>query len=506
MKKLLFILVFFSFTPFAFADPIVLYESYETGGVIEEDYTSGHNLIGTFTPETDLLFDVVGGVHLGLQLQVDVCVGGFTFAVASTTNATESSFIYAGSHVYPSSDQEFFDITNIGNGSPVWMIAGHTYGIYALSNCTFANVVHIVADSSNLIYYGYLSWDGEYFDTFLDIAGRTRIISVTPANASTTASSTPFTVGTSIYVDDDDFEDGMRVRQKITQTNKPATVASIVFPVLGIPLPSFIQALFTDEGLEYEITHDESSNFSTTTSIVTTGLHTLYTYIEKPRLLSSLFGYSEVVKSKTYFIVGTTTLSDNILLGIGENLGDLVNSGESYVDQLAHCNPLSSFDMGICIRGLFFLSDGAGSELLDGLREDILTKFPLGYVTRLISIIGSTATSSIPTASFEVKGSSAFSGVYYVDIASELQQADDLMDSFTSADGYIVTSEPLGFWDIVMPWLTLLGYLGLLSLILRDILGLSFHQGTGQIGRHTGGVTNDEYKYKEKLYNMSKRK
>jgi len=498
----------------ALAEQVVLYESYEDGGAITIDNSNPNDwyLIGSFQVPYPLLFNSLADVFIGANLTADSGTCNVQAYIASSTdpivygsmgelwNSTLFTFSTAGG----------FQTESYNSGGDNWLVAGWDYGIYVRDTCT--EIFTVEADTNDLIYYGYLSWDGDYGEQFGEISGETRIISVEPEDMEVVASTTDFTVGGEIYVSAEDFVDDLRFRQKISKTQSPlnyVTFGRVTFPILNVRFIPWITEFF-DDGVSYEITGSGTTSYSTTTDISTEGLYTLTTYIETPRTLSSVFGYTVLVEGKTHFVVGTTTKADRLILGIGEALDDMENGTTTFSQMMESCNPLSGFNMTECAKGLFYLPEGSAEELYGDTHDQVLTRFPVGYATRLVDLFNSEATSTIPVLSFTIQNEGilqSFAGDYSFDFATYISDASDILnDDLSTNAGIVETDEDQNLWDVIMPWLTILGYLGLVIKIIQEVMGLDFRRGSGQIGRTTGGVTDDEYRYKETLYRLSQRK
>lgn len=476
MYKKYAIVGFLLFLPLSVGAQTVLYESYENGGEINVGEPSVRSFIGTFVLDTPTFFDNLSSTYVGIEWKNETAfchaTGNFKVAIASSTaNYISGPTLWETDQIFHAGTNYQFDtITNSSGSGGVWLMAGYTYGIHAITNCGSPFINTVVSDPSNLIYYGFLSWDGNYEETFLDISGRTRIVSVDPTSFEVVSSSTPFTVGAEIYVNESDFEDGMILRQKITQTNKPFTIASFVFPVLGIPLPSFVQALFTDQGLTYDIEAFGSSSYSTTTDVITSGLHTLTTEILQPRPLSSIFGYGTVVMTTTYFVVGSTTISDQIFLGLADLAVTLNDTATSTFAQLTDsCNPLSGFSIVNCITALLWPSSGQIESAMAELEQKVLVKAPLGYVTRFVAILNDTATSSLPAIAYEFGASSPLSGAEMTFDFQEIMDESSVILNTTLVSDRV---DPKTVMELFMPLWQVLVYAFLFFMIIKDVSGL----------------------------------
>lgn len=99
------------------------------------------------------------------------------------------------------------------------------------------------------------------------------------------------------------------------------------------------------------------------------------------------------------FIVGTPTFIGNLTQN-GFNIlnGTLASStATSSVVLVSHCNPLGTFDMIDCLSGLFIPDASQIQATIVGAQQGILTRMPWGYITRFVTIVGGTGTTTLST-------------------------------------------------------------------------------------------------------------
>lgn len=460
--------------PLVFADTTVLYESYESGGVIQTNPGSGSAvLIGTFEVDTYTLFDEVSGVYAGFRFS-DPNAGSWgcgncrQIAVASSTSQYISSgFIWTDNGFDASSASYVWkETTNSGPGEgPVWLVPGHTYGIYFYQNGG-ASPISITADSNNLIYYGYFSWDGNYASEFNENASLTRVISVDPTHNETVATSTNFVLFVEGYVNEIDFTEDVYLRIKyIRNQDLQAQVANTEVLWTTIDIPLLNSGAFAT---------------STTVNIQETGTYTYVAEIKTSSLvntvlswfgLSNLYDPGLLAENRTSFIVVEPTLLDVYINQVASTTEDILFNSTSTASQLVdNCNPFSGFDVFECIKGLFIPNQTQISTLMTSSRDLILTKAPLGYLTRAITLLSDTATSSLPQISYTFGPQSPLAGQELAfDFNSVLSGASVILNDTLVSDN----AEPESAMDIFMPFWTLLCYLGLVFMIVHDVVGIN---------------------------------
>lgn len=104
-------------------------------------------------------------------------------------------------------------------------------------------------------------------------------------------------------------------------------------------------------------------------------------------------------KLSKQFIVGEPTFIGNL----SQNSFNILNgvyastTATSSVALVARCNPLGSFDMTMCLAGLFVPDSQQIHATLEGARDGILIRAPWGYITRFVHIVSATTTESLPS-------------------------------------------------------------------------------------------------------------
>jgi len=484
LKKLSTVLFFFIIGVFASAVSAprvsaytVLYQSYEVGGEIENTQANDNMvLIGSFMVDTPLLFDALADVHVGLSLKKDggaVSSNNVQVYIASSTDSVASSsdrLWDSEPQTLPNDDTfHFYDLEVSPSPAPAhWLIPGHSYGVYIYTGNANGDQIFAQSDPLNLVYYGYLSWDGNYGPDFEAQAGLTRIVAVDPETTdpiTVVSSSTPVTISSSVYVNEADYVEGMTVKQTIFIKNPKAgsLIAGGVITAVEQTLGTLV--------FEYPIEHALSSDFSTTTIFSTIGLRTMKTELLKPQFsFWSIFGLNPstfaVVTRWDSFLVATSTLGDILnanLIGAVDELGVATKT----VTSLQSCNPLGSFSLADCVVGLFIPSAEDFVNLFAALQDEFLTRMPIGYVTRTVTILTNNATSTLPSLVLHLPAGSPLSGTSTIfSVDESLTGATNLLTSeYTSDSGS-------NLWDIITPLFKVLIYLILFFIIINDVTGI----------------------------------
>jgi len=462
------------YAPRVYADTTTLYESYDTGGEIDVWDDSGFRNVGNFTVEgPSVVLDDTASIGFRFKNSSAFChaTDHFSLYVSSSTELydDQSSLWQSDSVHNTSSDFEWHSVH--ATGQSVVLQSGATYGIYASVNCGMSggsDQIVIDTDPSNLIYYGYLSANGDFGPQFEINTGQTRIIQVVPHTTdplTIVSSSTPVTISASVYVNEADYVEGMKVRQTIFIKNPKA--GSLI---AGGAITAVDQTLGTLV-FEYPIENALSSDFSTTTTFSTIGLRTMKTELLKPQFnFFSIFGVnpntSAVLTRFDEFLVATTTLGDVLNSNLINSI-DQLGIATSTVQSVSTCNLLSGFSLTDCLVALFIPSSEDFVNLFSALQDEFLTRIPVGYVTRTVVILSGHATSTLPSLVLHLPAGSPLAGtttIFAVDPA--ITTATGLLtDEYKSDSGS-------NLWDLITPLFTLLMYIILAMLILNEVTGI----------------------------------
>lgn len=297
----------------------------------------------------------------------------------------------------------------------------------------------------------------------------TRIISVTPDNGSTIATSTTATIGAFVFVNWGDYEslNDMFIRISFVRNEDLQT---------AVANKSLLYTTY-----EFPITHDLSTVVSTTTSLLRTGVYTMVTQIRSASLINSVLGWfglenlydpGLVREAVTTFTVVEPTTLDTFIADMASTTNAILNSGfgtglfENIGD---FCNPISGFDVLECLSALLLPNQAQMSVAVDTLNSMILTKAPLGYVTRVVTLFSETATSSLPVIDYTFGSGSPYEGESLgFDFGEIITESNDIIRNQLVSD----QDDPQNLWDIFMPVWNTLVYVFLLYLILDDVTGI----------------------------------
>jgi hypothetical protein len=172
------------------------------------------------------------------------------------------------------------------------------------------------------------------------------------------------------------------------------------------------------------------------------------------------------------FIVGSSTfignLSQNTFREVDSFFGTLPATSTSAL--AAQCNPLSAiFGIRECMAFLLIPDAGQLNDAMNNIRVGILQKMPFGYLTRIITLLGSNGTTTLPVISYTFQSDSPLSGdTITFDTGSYMNQAAALVAEAKSN----IAGDQKTVWEIFQPLIDLIIYLVLVYAMIHDVSGI----------------------------------
>lgn len=292
---------------------------------------------------------------------------------------------------------------------------------------------------------------------------RTRIVSFSPADMSTTSS--PVSFNLHAYVNEDDLTTlaGIRVRLHNIDQN----------------FLLFFGPLFGDD--IYLLDHDiESAGdyyFSTSTPL-DHGNYRIEACIDRTYLFGWIINnFSPVNDCQSHqFIVGSSTFLGNLSQNGFSEFDDFVNglNATSSEALASSCNPLNgNFDIRTCALYMLVPSGDALNTIMTSLKEGILTRFPWGYPTRLVVILTGQNTASLPVFTAYIRTGETSSTTLSFD------PADMLLGGASLVTSTVDPRSGQNARDIFEPMVLLMVALAVIFTISADVMGSHKHGGEG---------------------------
>lgn len=137
-----------------------------------------------------------------------------------------------------------------------------------------------------------------------------------------------------------------------------------------------------------------------------------------------------------------------------------------------NCNPFGSFfSIGRCVSYLVFPNVHQVDANISLIRDSFLTKAPVGYITRFVSILASSATTTIPNISYTWAndGGPLATKTWTIEVDDYMAQASTLSNEMVSnTDGKTA-------WEILGTLINTFLAIVVLFAILHDIMGIKLH-------------------------------
>jgi len=460
------------------------------------------------------VFHTTGGAFVGVAVLLFVFFG-----------LVES--VYASTYVGPTGITYTEGINSDGK-EDVQMTGGTSHSIWCRQNGVIVGAISYTGSSwvqKNCIGVNADIADGAYsftdnnvtddkVDGYFDIVGGviippndvTRIIELTPGGGSTTSTSSLQTFTVEGYINPDDFEASTTIEFSVTRDSSSQSLFMLAeidsigslygFKVTFVATTSgpFTYSYATDtsaylEGVYSIVGQINIATTTTVTNFLSQAWTTLTTALEIANGSLTDTTTSNVVRKTDTFIIGNKTYYDTARDQIVEERNNVMADGSV-------CSPLSgNFEIVGCISFLIIPTPAMMSQVWTDLYNGVLTRFPFGYITRLMSIM-QYATPIEPPAIVYTYGSSAPAVLQGKTTTFQVFDHFDLIPTIKADDG-----SNKNIWDIVMPyWVNIVG-LAVLLVILNDLLGIAMYSA----GRASNKIQKKNL-YEQQRENLGKKK
>lgn len=270
----------------------------------------------------------------------------------------------------------------------------------------------------------------------------TEIVSVSPVDGSTIATSTAATIGAVVWVDPTQWT------QDLSNNLGPYTLTIQVIPATAAEaaaVPQAVQSLYP----KYTFTVENAgySYFSTTTNASDPGTYQMQTEFTKSQTwYGQIFNFLSLGAIPTGNILDSTSTSfnaDRSLIGtlLSASTTEMIqqlfaSSTASFATLSGECIPGLGFDIGGCFALIFVPDTNALSAWLTLFKNQFLSYAPWGYATRFITILTTSATSSAPVISvtFPVGsyGHTSETNTFSIDMDKSMQAGSTLLNGVSS--------------------------------------------------------------------------
>lgn len=156
-------------------------------------------------------------------------------------------------------------------------------------------------------------------------------------------------------------------------------------------------------------------------------------------------------------LYGTTTITSS-------------TSTDIYTQYSSYCNILTGFDIKGCLTYLFIPSDAQISNIMTDIRSSVLTHFPIGYITDIVTILSSTTTRDIYVIDATLPTALGVGGGQHITLSAN-GVLDPILNATTSVFNNASASSTETFYEITNRYWQYVVYIGLVLYLLYRLMG-----------------------------------
>ena len=354
----------------------------------------------------------------------------------------------------------------ITNGGTTVLMATTSSG-YAFDNFSSNFVkVGIASTSSTYLYFFVVDSAGT---STPPIDNSTRIIELQPPNATTTAS-TSVTLSYKVYIGPNDV--GADIDYNTSEINTPASL----FGWIG----SFFSGTSTQPySLAFKVTATTTGeyDYSTTTTLQNTGQYLSTLTLNRCWSILCLTindaNGNQITEAHRFVVLQNSDFGSSTAgtLDYLNNALSISSASTTASTSLAYACSALTFDWSKCTLFLFVPDTTQLDKVLETLKSGILSRAPFGYLTRIMSLIATSSTTTLPVLSYTFQADSPLaSTTISYDVSSLMTQSAALSNEMKSN----IAGNQKTVWQIFETPVKIFIYLVLLLAMLRDVTGLPF--------------------------------
>jgi len=265
----------------------------------------------------------------------------------------------------------------------------------------------------------------------------TRFTETTPLNNEVVSSTTSFLYAAGLNITQNDYSEDEYVTMRfVRNSDLLASVANSDLLWHNFEFRDGVDGNVIFYGFNY---------FTGTTTPLPPGQYTMEWKLINPSFVNTLaswfnlnnvFGTGSITSTSTQFIVGERGLYDNIVASSSGAFNDLLGSTtiSSFQQVKDFCNPLSGFDIQMCLSGMFLPSSSDMSSNFAVIQNNVLNRVPIGYLTRFVVLLNAGSTTTIPSFPIKLPGALSSLSTTTIDFDSALSGASGIMDSIVNPD------------------------------------------------------------------------
>lgn len=348
--------------------------------------------------------------------------------------------------------------------------------------------IYLVNASSTVTGLGDVEYSFTYDGETIEVIGdeQTRFLELTPDDDAVETSPVTFTMTWVVSQEDqEEFSSGIF-----------GVGAGYIRATLGLCPLNTIPAVQCDNGVIDWVTEEVTSTATSTTVTFTSDLplRNNTDYQANWGLVGAnygnFFGPIFAISETTYFTVGTTPRAGNVRQAVASTTAALRNATttDAYTVVNSSCNPFSSgFDVGLCIYSVVIPPPSILNTDVLAIKNEIFTVAPMGYITRFISVLTASTTSSLPILRATVPpGIPGANSSLTLDFNHSL---DSILNATIGTFSNVSASSTETLYEFTAPYWNTIIYILLAFYLLRRIIGSHI---IPEFNRE-GGVGNKQY-------------
>jgi hypothetical protein len=433
-----------------------------------------------------------GGLHpYTPSISISNYLNGFSLMGTTTANLVEGTYNSSGFCQYS------FNTSTSGS----WSANAVAYIDTGCSGVAMTGTYYLYFFGN---YLGSNNWNSiQGYDALINgnlASVSTRIDTVNPYNEQLLSTSTTNTIGSIGVISSSDFNGYSELDIHLENSAKG-------FQQCADVICSELQSGAVSRDFVYPLTTASPYFYSSTTTGLPVGKYYMTTKIRTGSYC--IFGFcalmDTLVSTSTSFIIGTSTKADILKTSVIDYLNNLQSTTTS---SFANCG-IGDFNLFLCGQDLityaFVPTPDAISYIGTQLHDNILTHFPIGYITDFISIIATTTEGSLTVIDATIPNGVVGTGSHiHLDLAHQL---DYILNATTSSFVNSSASSTQTFYEITSYYWKIIVYVLTLFYILGRIIGSSIvPNGFGSKGSLSDNSTSDDsYALKEWLYKNRKK-
>ena len=188
--------------------------------------------------------------------------------------------------------------------------------------------------------------------------------------------------------------------------------------------------------------------------------------------LDSLYDGGLIMSSSTQFIAGYQTAYDQFIASTTQSSSEFFASSTiTLADAKKYCSLSLDFSISDCFGVVFGWQSGPMATAFNNIKNGFFSYVPFGYVTRFVTVITDTSTTTLPSLTYTFPASApgfmANADFTFNPWQYFYTDGSPVKDEIVANDG-----SGKNIWEIFEPIINIIVYITLLFMIIRDLTGI----------------------------------